>query len=76
MRVAGGFCRTVRSGEKAMVDFNKLDILNLHDAKALPGDGNIGGAWQKADDVMLEIWKVGVEKARAELQGLWPDHAA
>ncbi len=63
------------NGEKAMVDYKQLDILNPHDAKALLGDGNFGGAWQKPDDVMLAVWKTGVEETRAELEGPWPDYA-
>ena len=64
------------TGEKAMVDYKQFDILNPHDAKALLGDGNFGGAWQKPDDVMLAVWKTGVEETRAELEGPWPDYAA
>jgi len=63
-------------GEKPMVDYKQLDISNPHDTKVLLGDGNFGGAWQKPDDAMMEIWKVGVAETRAALEGPWPDHAS
>jgi len=62
-------------GKKAMVDYRKINMSNPHNAKALLGDGNFGGAWQKPDDVMLEVWKIGVEETRAEIEGPWPDDA-
>ena len=63
-------------GKKPMVDYDQVDILNPLDAKTLLGDGNFGGAWQKADEEMLEIWQVGVEETRELLAGPWPDNAA
>jgi len=59
-------------GEKTLVDFEQLDMSNPEDVRALIGDGNFGGAYQKPDDVMLEIWKIGVEETRAKLEGPWP----
>jgi len=59
-------------GKKALVDFEQLDISNPEGVRALIGDGNFGGAYQKPDDVMLEIWKVGVEETRSKLEGPWP----
>lgn len=62
-------------GEKALIDFEHFDMLNPQDGKAMLGDGNFGGAYQKPDEVMLKIWKVGVEETRAKLEGPWPNHA-
>jgi creatinine amidohydrolase len=62
-------------GEKALIDYEHFDMSNPQDGKAMLGDGNFGGAYQKSDDVMLEIWKVGVEETRAKLEGPWPNHA-
>lgn len=59
-------------GEKPLIDYEQLDMSNPEDTRALIGDGNFGGAWQKSDDVMLKIWKVGVEETRAKLEGPWP----
>lgn len=62
-------------GNKAMVNYDEVDISNPHDAKKLLGDGNFGGAWQKPDDVMMDIWKVGIEETRALLEGPWPNQS-
>ncbi len=64
-----------RTGKKAMVDYEKFDILNPQDARDLLGDGNFGGAWQKPDDLMMEIWRVGVEETRELLAGPWPNQS-
>jgi len=63
-------------GEKALVDYDELDILNPQEAKVMLGDGNFGGAWQMPDDVMLKAWKVGVEETRSVLEAPWPIHGA
>ena len=63
-------------GKKARVDYDEFDSMNPYEAKALLGDGNFGGAWQKPDDMMMKIWTVGVEETRALLEGPWPDHVA
>ena len=36
------------------------------------GDGAFGGDYQKPDEVMLELWRIGVEETRALLEGPWP----
>ena len=36
------------------------------------GDGCFGGEYQKPDDVMEMLWKVGVEETREVLEGPWP----
>jgi creatinine amidohydrolase len=59
-------------GEKTLVDFEQLDMSNPEDIRAMIGDGNFGGAYQKPDAVMLEIWKIGVEETRDKLEGPWP----
>jgi creatinine amidohydrolase len=35
------------------------------------GDGSFGGVYQAPDDVMLEIWQLGVEEARRLLESGW-----
>jgi creatinine amidohydrolase len=62
-------------GQKPIVDYKQLDISNPRDARALLGDGNFGGDYQKPDEVMMEIWKVGVAETRAELEGPWPNQS-
>jgi creatinine amidohydrolase len=36
------------------------------------GDGAFGGDYQKPDDVMLDLWRTGVEETRSLLEGPWP----
>lgn len=36
------------------------------------GDGNFHGAYQKPDDAMLALWRVGVEETRAAIAENWP----
>jgi len=42
------------------------------DVRAILGDGAFGGDYQKPDDVMLDLWRTGVEETRAVLEGPWP----
>src|SRR5438046_7161340 len=58
------FARTRIAGVKLpqaqqpMVDFAKLRVLDPKGARALLGDGNFGGYYEKPDAVMEELWKV------------------
>jgi len=58
------------SGQKPMADLEHLRALPLQGVKRLLGDGNYGGAYEKPDARMLEIWRVGVEETRAVIAGL------
>jgi creatinine amidohydrolase len=40
--------------------------------RAILGDGVFGGAYQKPDEVMLDLWRTGVEETREILEGPWP----
>jgi creatinine amidohydrolase len=40
--------------------------------RAILGDGAFGGDYQKPDETMLELWRIGVEETRALLEGPWP----
>ena len=35
------------------------------------GDGNFGGAYQKPDEQMMQVWRAGVEETREALEGPW-----
>jgi creatinine amidohydrolase len=59
-------------GVKPMVDVGLLKACAPEAARALLGDGNFGGAWQKPDADMLALWKTGVEETREALEGPWP----
>ncbi len=58
------------SGQKPMADLERLRALPPQGVKSLLGDGNYGGAYEKPDARMLEIWRVGVEETRAVIAGL------
>ncbi len=58
------------SGQKPMADLNRLRALSPQGVKDLLGDGNYGGAYEKPDEQMLSIWRVGVEETRAVIAGL------
>ena len=62
-------------GVKPMVDVGLLKACAPDAARALLGDGNFGGAWQKPDEHMLALWKAGVEETREALEGPWPTRA-
>lgn len=62
-------------GVKPMVDVGRLRVASPDAARALLGDGNFGGAWQKPDDAMLALWQVGVEETREALEGPWPSRS-
>jgi len=58
------------SGQKPMADLDRLRALSPHGVKDLLGDGNYGGAYEKPDEQMLSIWRVGVEETRAAIAAL------
>ena len=60
------------AGQKPPVDSALLKALSPQLARSLLGDGNFGGDWQKPDDQMLALWKIGVEETREALEGPWP----
>jgi len=35
------------------------------------GDGSFGGAYEKDDETMMSVWRIGVEETRAALEGPW-----
>lgn len=59
-------------GEKPMADLDLLRASGPEETRALLGDGNFGGAWQREDAVMADLWQTGVEETRAALVGPWP----
>lgn len=60
------------AGEKPVVDAARLKVTGPEEARALLGDGSFGGRYQVDDDAMAELWAVGVEETRAELERGWP----
>lgn len=60
------------AGDKPMVDAERLRASPPAQVRAMLGDGNFGGAWQKPDEVSAALWQTGVEETRAALEGPWP----
>ncbi len=55
---------------KAPVDLNLLRTLPPQKVKDLIGDGNYGGAYEKPDDQMLDVWRAGVAETRRVIDGV------
>jgi creatinine amidohydrolase len=57
---------------KPPVDFSQLAISNPAEKRALLGDGNYHGLYQRSDEDMLAIWSVAVEETRDVINSNWP----
>ncbi len=58
-------------GKKAPIELHLMRLLGPAEVRAYLGDGNMGGEYQKPDEVMAELWRVGVEETRELLEGPW-----
>ncbi len=67
-RVDGAVPPTV---PRPMVDFARLRLLDPKGARALLGDGNFGGAYEKPDATMDALWAVAVQETRDLIEGPW-----
>jgi creatinine amidohydrolase len=56
---------------KSMIDIARMRLLDADGVRRLLGDGNFGGAYQKSDDEMMKLWRVGVEETREALEAPW-----
>ncbi|MDE1992271.1 MAG: creatininase family protein [Rhizobiaceae bacterium] len=57
--------------QKPMVDLVHMRAMSPAGVKALLGDGNFGGYYERPDEEMQAIWDVAVEETRALLKGGW-----
>ena len=57
--------------QKPMVDFDRMRVMAPEGVRALLGDGNFGGLYERPDADMLAIWEVAVAETRAVLEGPW-----
>ena len=57
--------------QKPMVDFDRMRVMAPTGVRALLGDGNFGGLYERPDSDMLAIWAVAVAETRAVLEGPW-----
>ena len=56
---------------KPMVDFDRMRVRDPEGVRALLGDGNFGGRYERPDADMLAVWAVAVGETRAVLEGPW-----
>ena len=59
------------STQKPMADLDKLKTIGSKGAKAMLGDGNFGGFYQRPDAEMDAIWDVAVAETRALIEDGW-----
>lgn len=59
------------SAQKPLVDLDRLRLCDPPSLRALLGDGNYGGYYQRPAEDMLAIWKVAVEETREMLERPW-----
>jgi creatinine amidohydrolase len=56
---------------KPMSDLERLRLRDPAGVRAVLGDGNFGGLYQRPDDEMLAIWAVAVQETRGLIEGPW-----
>ena len=59
------------AAQKPLADLNALRQVEPSAVRAVLGDGNYGGLYQRSDVDMLAIWQVGVAETRAQLTDGW-----
>jgi creatinine amidohydrolase len=57
--------------QKPMMAIDRFQQLDPLAKKALLGDGNYGGLYQRSDDDMLALWRVAVDETRALIADGW-----
>jgi len=58
-------------GKKPMIDLGRMRVMDAAAVRAYLGDGNFGGAYQKPDDQMMQVWRAGVDETREAIEGPW-----
>ena len=56
---------------KPLVDFDRLRRLDPAGTRALLGEGNFGGWFERPDEEVLSVWSVAVEETRGLLESVW-----
>lgn len=57
--------------QKPMIDLEHMRQLSAEGVRAYVGDGNYGGDYQKNDEMMMDIWRIGVAETREQLENNW-----
>ncbi len=63
------------AGAKPVPDLALMRASSPDDVRTILGDGSFGGEYAKPDDIMLELWRAGVEEVREALEGPWPSRS-
>jgi len=71
-RLAGAAAPT---GAKSAPYLALMRASSPDDVRTILGDGSFGGEYEKPDDVMLAVWRAGVEEVREALEGPWPSRS-
>jgi creatinine amidohydrolase len=58
--------------QKPLIDLARMRMMDAAAVRKYVGDGNYGGVYQKPDDQMMQMWRVGVEETSEALEGPWP----
>lgn len=56
---------------KPMADMQAMRLLPAPRVREMLGDGSLGGAYYKNDEIMNSIWHAGVEETRDAIEGPW-----
>lgn len=56
---------------KPMLDIARFSRLDPQAKRAILGDGNFGGVYQRSDEEMTALWAAGVEETRAVIEHDW-----
>ena len=59
------------SAPKPMIDLTRYQRIDPGAKKALIGDGNFGGRYQRSDAEMLAMWEIAVAETRAIIASDW-----
>jgi creatinine amidohydrolase len=57
--------------QKPMSDLDTIRQLDPKALRALLKDGNWGGVYQRADEEMMQIWRVAIDETRELLGSGW-----
>lgn len=60
------------AGEKPQIDYAKLAMANPAEVRALVGDGNYHGRYERPDSDVLALWQVAVAETREIIERDWP----
>jgi creatinine amidohydrolase len=62
---------TAPATEKPPIDVARLKLSGPRAVRELLDDGSFGGAYQVSDSAMTELWTVGVQETRDEMEHRW-----